>query len=188
MMEHTRNPLFLLKMLNYFYKAALLLLPLLETFISIFKAFTMKKGQFMGYKVHLMMWPFVLHLCISHRVQAHSLFAFSSNSLRFLSLIGCYFLVNGQLFPFYFPPIYSLLCRSFIFVCKQLLQQTGWFRYDVTLLQLSWNNLPVDMEQCSSLCGTPVQHARSNAKALKIDSYSPSASKRFIAVRWQVGE
>lgn len=188
MMEHTRSPLFLLNTLNHFYKMALLLLPFLETFISIFKAFTMKKGQFMGYKVHLMMWPFVLHLCISHRVYVHSLFAFSSNSLRFLSLIGCYFLVNGQLFPFYFPPIYSLLCRSFIFVCKQLLQQTVWFRYDVTLLQLSWNNLPVDMEQCSSLCGTPVQHARSNTKTLKIERYSASASRRFIAVRSQVGE
>ena len=188
MMEHTRNPLFLLKALNCFYKTALLLLPLLETFISIFKAFTKNKRQFVDYKVHLITWFFVLQLCVSHRIQVHSLFAFSSNSLRFLSLIGCYFLVNGQLFPFYFPPIYSLLCRSFIFVCKQLLQQTGWFRYDVTLLQLSWNNLPVDMEQCSSLCGTPVQHARSNTKALKIERYRASASRRFIVVRWQVGE
>lgn len=188
MMEHTRSPLFLLKALNYFYKTALLLLPLLETFISVFKAFTMKKGQFMGYKVHSMMWLFVLKLCISYRVQAHSLFAFSSNSLRFLSLIGYYFLVNGVFFPFYFPHIYLLVCLSFIFVCKQLLQQTGWYRYDGTLLHLSWNNLPVDMEQCSSLCGTPVQHARPNTKVLKIEPYSTSASIRFIVMRWQVGE
>ena len=188
MMEHTRSPLFLLNTLNYFYKMALLLLPFLETFISIFKAFTMKKGQFMGYKVHLITWFFVLQLCISHRVYVHSPFASSYISLRFLSLIGCYFLINGSFFPFYFPPIYSLLCRSFIFVCKQLLQQTGWFRYDGTLLHLSWNNLPVDMEQCSSLCGTSVQHARSNTKALKIERYRASASRRFIAVRWQVGE
>ena len=188
MMEHTRNPLFLLKALNYFYKTAPLLLPLLETFISVFKAFTMKKDLFVDYKVHLITWFFVLQLCINQRVQVHSPFASSYISLRFLSLIGCYFLTNGSLFPFYFPPIYSLLCRSFIFVCKQLLQQTGWYRYDGTLLHLSWNNLPVDMEQCSSLCGTPVQHARSNTKALKIERYSPSVSKRFIAVRWRIGE
>lgn len=187
-MEHTRNPLFLLNTLNYFYKMTLLLLPFLETFISIFKAFTMKKGQFMGYKVHSIMWPFVLQLCISHRVQVHSLFAFSYISLRFLSLIVHYFLINGSFFPLYFPHIYLLVCLSFIFVCKQLLQQTGCYRYDGTLLHLSWNNLPVDMEQCSSLCGTPVQYARPNAKVLKIEPYSTSASRRFIAVRWQVGE
>ena len=91
-------------------------------------------------------------------------------------------------FPFYFPHIYLLVCLSFIFVCKQLLQQTGWYRYDGTLLHLSWNNLPVDMEQCSSLCGTPVQHARPNTKVLKIEPYSTSASIRFIVMRWQVGE
>jgi len=59
-MEHTRNPLFLLKALNYFYKMALLLLPFLETFISVFKAFTMKKDLFVDYKVHLITWFFVL--------------------------------------------------------------------------------------------------------------------------------
>lgn len=188
MVKSTVNLLSLLDALNCFYKTFLLLLPFLETFISVFKAFTMKKDQFVDYKVHLITWLFVLQLCVSHRVQAHSPFASSYISLCFLPLIGCYFLINGSFFPFYFPPIYSLLCRSFIFVCKQLLQQTGWFRYDGTLLHLSWNNLPVDMEQCSSLCGTPVQHARSNTKALKIERYSPSASKRFIVVRWQVGE
>ena len=188
MVKHTRNPLFLLKALNYFYKTFLLLLPFLETFISVFKAFTMKNRQFMGHKVRLITWSFVLQSCVSHRIQVHSPFASSYISLRFLPLISCYFLVNGSFFPFYFPPIYSLLCRYFIFVCKQLLQQTGWFRYDVTLLQLSWNNLPVDMEQCSSLFGTSVQHAGSNTKALKIERYSPSASRRFIVVRWQVGK
>ena len=188
MVKPTGNLLFLLNALNCFYKTFLLLLPFLETFISVFKTFTMKKDQFVDYKVHLITCFFVLQLCVSHRVQVHSPFASSYISLRFLSLIGCYFLTNGQLFPFYFPPIYSLLCRSFIFVCKQLLHQTGWFRYDVTLFQLSWNNLPVDMEQCSSLCGTPVQHARSNTKTLKIERYSASASRRFIAVRSQVGE
>lgn len=188
MVKPTGNLFFLLNALNCFYKTYLLLLPFLETFISVFKAFTMKKDQFVDYKVHLITWFFVLQLCVSHRVQVHSPFASSYISLCFLSLIGCYFLINGSLSPFYFPPIYSLLCRSFIFVCKQLLQQTGWFRYDVTLLQLSWNNLPVDMEQCSSLCGTSVQHARPNTKALKIECYSPSASRRFIVVRWQVGE
>ena len=43
MVKSTGNFLFLLNALNYFYKTALLLLPLLETFISVFKAFTMKK-------------------------------------------------------------------------------------------------------------------------------------------------
>ena len=188
MMEPTRNLLFLLNGLNCFYKTFLLLLPLLETFISVFKAFTLKNRQFMDYKVHLITCFFVLQLCVSHRVQVHSPFASSYISLRFLSLIGCYFLINGSFFPFYVLPIYSLLCRSFIFVCKQLLQQTGWFRYDVTLLQLSWNNLPVDMEQCSSLYGTFVQLAGPNTKALRIERYSPSASRRFIIVRWQVGK
>lgn len=188
MVKPTRNLLFLLNALNCFYKTFLLLLPLLETFISVFKAFTMKNRQFMGHKVRLITWSFMLQLCVSHRIQVHSPFASSYISLRFLSLIGCYFLINGSFFPFYVLPIYSLVCRYFIFVCKQLLQQTGWFRYDVTLLQLSWNNLPVDMEQCSSLCGTPVQHARSNTKTLKIERYSASASRRFIAVRSQVGE
>ena len=188
MVKPTRNLLFLLNALNCFYKTFLLLLPFLEAFISVFKAFTLKNRQFMGHKVHLIMWLFVLQLCVSHRVQVHYPFAFSQISLRFLPLIDCYFLINGSFFPFYVLPIYSLLCRSFIFVCKQLLQQTGWFRYDVTLLQLSWNNLPVDMEQCSSLYGTSVQHAGSNTKALKIERYSPSASRRFIVVRWQVDE
>ena len=188
MVKPTGNLLFLLNALNCFYKTFLLLLPFLETFISVFKAFTMKKDQFVDYKVHLITWFFVLQLCVSHRVQVHSPFASSYVSLRFLSLIDCYFLINGLFSPFYFPPICSLLCRSFIFVCKQLLQQTGWFRYDVTLFQLSWNNLPVDMEQCSSLYGTSVQHAGSNTKALKIERYSPSASRRFIVVRWQVGK
>ena len=188
MVKPTRNPLFLLKAQNYFYKTALLLLPLLETFIFIFKAFTKNKRQFMDYKVHSIMWFFVLKLCISHRVQVHSPFAISYISLRFLPLIACYFLINGSFSPFYFPPIYSLLCRSFIFVCKQLLHQTGWFRYDVTLFHLSWNNLPVDMEQCSSLYGTSVQLAGPNTKALRIDRYSTSAIRRFIVVKWQVDE
>ena len=188
MVKPTGNLLFLLNALNCFYKTFLLLLPFLETFIFIFKAFTMKKDQFVDYKVHLITWFFVLQLCVSHRVQVHSPFASSYVSLRFLSLIDCYFLINGLFFPFYVPSIYSLLCRYFIFVCKQLLQQMGWFRYDVTLFQISWNNIPVDMEQCSSLCGTSVQHARPNTKALKIECYSPSASRRFIVVRWQVGE
>ena len=188
MTEPTGNLLFLLNLVDYLYKTCLLLLPFLETFISVFKAFTMKKDLFVDYKVRLITWLFVLQLCVSHRIQVHSPFASSYISLRFLSLIGCYFLANGSFFPFYVLPIYSLLCRSFIFVCKQLLQQTGWFRYDVTLLQFSWNNLPVDMEQCSSLYGTSVQHAGSNTKALKIERYSPSASRRFIVVRWQVGK
>ena len=188
MVKPTGNLLFLLNALNCFYKTFLLLLPLLEAFISVFKAFTMKNRQFMGHKVRLITWFFVLQLCVSHRVQVHSPFASSYISLRFLSLIGCYFLINGSFFPFFVLPIYSLVCRYFIFVCKQLLQQTGWYRYDVTLLQLNWNNLPVDMEQCSSLCGIPVQHARPNAKVLKIEPYSTSASRRFIVVRWQVGE
>ena len=145
MVKSTGNLLFLLNALNCFYKTFLLLLPFLEAFISVFKAFTLKNRQFMGHKVHLIMWFFVLQLCVSHRIQGHSPFASSYISLRFLSLIGCYFLINGSFFPFYVPPIYSLLCRYFIFVCNQLLQQTDWFRYDVTLLQLSWNNLPVDM-------------------------------------------
>ena len=145
MVKPTGNLLFLLNALNCFYKTFLLLLPLLEAFISVIKAFTMKNRQFMGHKVHLITWLFVLQLCVSHRVQVHSPFASSYIPLRFLPLIGCYFLINGSFFPFYVLPIYSLLCRYFIFVCKQLLQQTGWFRYDVTLLQLSWNNLPVDM-------------------------------------------
>ena len=188
MVKPTGNLLFLLNALNCFYKTFLLLLPFLETFISVFKAFTKNKRQFMGHKVHLITWFFLLQLCVSHRIQVHSPFASSYIPLRFLSLIGCYFLANGSFFPFYVLPIYSLLCRSFIFVCKQLLQQTGWFRYDGTLLHLCWNNLPVDMEQCSSLCGTPVQHARSNTKTLKIERYSASASRHFIVMRWQVGE
>ena len=188
MTEPTRNLFFLLNLVDYLYKTCFLLLPFLEALISVFKAFTLKNRQFMGHKVHLIMWFFVLQLCVSHRVQVHSPFAFSHISLCFILIIDCSFLINGSFSPFYFPPIYSLLCRSFIFVCKQLLQQTGWFRYDVTLLHLSWNNLPVDMEQCSSLCGTPVQHARSNTKALKIERYRASASRRFIIVRWQVDE
>ena len=188
MTEPTRNLFFLLNIVDYLYKTCFLLLPFLETFISVFKAFTMKKDQFVDYKVRLITWFFVLKLCISHRVQGHSPFASSYISLRFPSLIGCYFLINELFFPFYVPSIYSLLCRYFIFVCKQLLQQMGWFRYDVTLFQISWNNIPVDMEQCSSLCGTSVQHARPNAKVLKIEPYSTSASRRFIVVRWQVGE
>ena len=188
MVKPTGNLFFLLNLVDYLYKTCFQLLPFLETFISVFKAFTMKKDQFVDYKVHLITCFFVLQLCVSHRVYVHSPFASSYISLRFLPLIGCYFLINGSFFPFYVLPIYSLLCRSFIFVCKQLLQQTGWYRYDVTLLQLSWNNLPVDMEQCSSLYGTSVQHAGSNTKALKIERYSTSASRRFIVVRCQVGQ
>lgn len=145
MVKPTGNLLFLLNALNCFYKTFLLLLPLLEAFISVFKAFTLKNRQFVGHKVHLITWFFVLKLCISHRVQGHSPFASSYISLRFLPLISCYFLVNGSFSPVYVPSIYSLLCRYFIFVCKQLLQQMGWFRYDVTLFQISWNNIPVDM-------------------------------------------
>ena len=60
MVKPTGYRLFLLNALNYFYKTALLLLPLLETFISVFKAFTMKKDLFVDYKVHLITWFFVL--------------------------------------------------------------------------------------------------------------------------------
>ena len=158
MVKPTGNLLFLLNALNYLYKTALLLLPLLETFISVFKAFTKNKRQFMDYKVHSIMWFFVLKLCISHRVQVDSPFASSYISLRFLSLIGCYFLVNGSFFPFYVPSIYSLLCRYFIFVCKQLLQQMGWFRYDVTLFHVTWNAVPAKLDCRSILAGTTVQN------------------------------
>ena len=60
MVKPTGNLLFLLNALNYLYKTALLLLPLLEMFISVFKAFTMKKDLFVDYKVHLITWFFVL--------------------------------------------------------------------------------------------------------------------------------
>ena len=68
MTEPTRNLFFLLNLVDYLYKTYLLLLPILETFISVFKAFTMKKDLFVDYKVHLITWFSVLYLCVSHRV------------------------------------------------------------------------------------------------------------------------
>lgn len=68
MTEPTRNLFFLLNLVDYLYKTCLLLLPILETFISVFKAFTMKKDLFVDYKVHLITWFSVLYLCVSHRV------------------------------------------------------------------------------------------------------------------------
>ena len=60
MVKPTGNLLFLLNALNCFYKTFLLLLPFLEMFISVFKAFTMKKDLFVDYKVRLITWLFVL--------------------------------------------------------------------------------------------------------------------------------
>lgn len=60
MTEPTGNLFFLLNLVDYLYKTCFLLLPFLETFISVFKAFTMKKDLFVDYKVHLITWFFVL--------------------------------------------------------------------------------------------------------------------------------